>query len=161
MKKNGFVKDFARGNAGVEYVLSVINKYNPRIDAIENKTAGISHDIEIEILSAHGTSYVYTAEIKYDLYAKRSGNMAIEYHNSKKDKASGIAATAADYWIHVFDKPQEAYIIETEGLKQALLELKPVRIVENAGDGNANLYLYKKEVLLQKFVLLEDFLCRR
>ncbi len=95
-----------------------------------------------------------TLEIKNDEYSKKSGNIAIEYRNCKSDKPSGIEATKADIWCHIFnDKP---FIVRTDVLKQFIKDNKPIRIIKQGGDKNADMYLYKIEDIECIFIPLEN-----
>ncbi len=84
-----------------------------------------------------------TVEIKNDLYAGKSGNVAIEYHNPKSDKPSGINITKSDIWCHIIDG--EIFVVKTNTLKMFMECEKPLRTIKKAGDGNANLKLYTIE----------------
>ena len=95
-----------------------------------------------------------TAEIINDLYAKKSGNVAIEYYNPKSDKPSGIAITKSDIWCHIID--DEIFVVRTERLKKFVEEESPKRIVKKAGDGNADLKLYAIEHIMTIFIPIKD-----
>lgn len=57
-----------------------------------------------------------TFEVKNDLLAERTGNIAIEYEC--RGRASGLAATTADYWVYKFSG--NYCLIETVRLNQEL-----------------------------------------
>lgn len=111
-------------------------------------------------------------EVKNDIMANRTGNIAIETFNTKQNKASGITATKADFWCYVLSDTS-VYLAETDKLKKFINIAKPKRIVENAGDGNALIALYTKEQLFDtiffridsldknKFVLLLDLIGKK
>lgn len=87
----------------------------------------------------------FTTEVKYDIYAKKSGNVAIETFNPKQGKESGISCTAATLWAHVIE---DAFITSVKLLKEFIHVTKPFRIIEAGGDDNATLFLYKRELIL-------------
>jgi len=60
-----------------------------------------------------------TIEIKFETTPIRTGNVAIELHNSDLDEPSGINATKANLWVHICLTPQGvmAYEYETDHLK--------------------------------------------
>jgi hypothetical protein len=84
-----------------------------------------------------------TLEIKNDLYAAKSGNVAIEYYNPKSDKPSGIAITQSDVWCHIIGG--EIFVVKTQVLKHFVDTEAPKRVIKRAGDGNASLKLYTIE----------------
>jgi hypothetical protein len=93
-----------------------------------------------------------TFEVKCDLMAAKTGNIAIEFYNTRSVKASGIDGTKADFWVHITDA---MYIIETNQLKSLIKSVKPKRIITSGGDGNASLYLYPTSFLDENFRNLE------
>lgn len=87
----------------------------------------------------------FTVEVKNDIYALKSGNIAVEMYNPKSGKLSGLTATKADLWV--FMVGEELWIANTEKLRQYVDTHKPFRTIDAGGDKNANLFLYKKDVL--------------
>lgn len=87
-------------------------------------------------------------EVKYDIYAARSGNIAIEFYNSKLGEASGIDATEADIWAHVLSDPHSIWFSSVKKLKEFIKSNKPFRVITAGGDDNASMYLYKKDFIL-------------
>lgn len=120
----------------------------------EDKSKRYEYDVWAET-----ADYIMTFEVKHDLYANRSGNIAIEFFNSKKSAPSGITATKADYWVHVLtdENGSVGYIVEVPNLKKFLDTVKPHRTITGGGDSNADLFLYKKEDILPIFSLLSEF----
>jgi len=92
----------------------------------------------------------FTIEIKYDFYSEKSGNIAIEYLNTKKNKPSGIYASKADFWVYYLG-PELIYLIKKESLLKFVKEEKPHRKV-HGGDNNSAMFLYKKEHILPRFI---------
>lgn len=90
-----------------------------------------------------------TIEIKNDFWAKKSGNIAIEFFNSKLNKPSGITITKSDIWCHIIDG--EIFVVATQDLKNFVHTEKPKRIVYKAGDGNADLMLFSIEHIMKIF----------
>lgn len=100
-------------------------------------------------------------EVKYDLYTEKSGNIAIEIWNTRKNEPSGINVTKSHFWIQVMPNPITPFICVTSRLKDFVKEEKPVKTVMNAGDGNASILLYKKDYILDKiFTRLDSFKTR-
>lgn len=95
-----------------------------------------------------------TIEVKFDLMASKTGNMAIEFYNSKLCKPSGIAATRAKLWAVVLNG--EAFICSVARLKAFLKDNKPLKNISSGGDNNASLYIYKLKNILPIFRLLNS-----
>jgi hypothetical protein len=98
-----------------------------------------------------------TFEVKNDIMAAKTGNIAIEYYNTKSNKPSGITGTRALFWVHI---TSDIYIIKTELLRELLKTIKPKRTIKSGGDNNANLYLYPHQFLIDNFFLLEHMKVR-
>lgn len=129
-----------RGRRGEDFVLNLFQQAG--IDtAIEQAYA--KHDIRAEL---SGESF--TVEVKFDEYASKSGNIAIEFYNPKTCKPSGIGITQADLWVQVLTNPLSAWATSVKRLKEYLHVNRPLRIICSGGDGNASLYLYRQDVIL-------------
>jgi len=91
-----------------------------------------------------------TVEVKLDAKSFFTGNIAIEFYNSVKCETSGIDATKADFWAHVVQEQDgyKVFITTVESLKYYLNTYKPFKMLADVGDGNACIYLYKKEDIL-------------
>jgi hypothetical protein len=84
-----------------------------------------------------------TLEVKNDVMARKTGNIALEYYNSKSNKASGITATKANWWVHKVNG--ELWTVQVPVLINFTKNVSPVRIVNGGGDNNADIMLYKIE----------------
>lgn len=118
------------------------------------------YDIEF-ILDGH-TKYI---EVKYDLMAAKTGNLAIEVFNSKSNTKSGLTATKSHIWAIVLTEPDAIYCINRKFLQKVVKRLSPAREIEKAGDQNATIKLYEKEMILPFFSLItglekDEFLCQ-
>lgn len=87
-------------------------------------------------------------ECKFDKMAARTGNMAIEHWNSKKDKPSGITATEADIWAVVLDPDMQVFATSVESLRRYCKENTPHKSV-HGGDNNSHMWLYKTDRILE------------
>jgi len=94
-----------------------------------------------------------TFEVKADFMSSVTGNLAIEHHNCKKDKPSGIMISTATYWCHVIyeNKIPTIYIAHRLELLKFMTDVEPFKKIIGGGDDNANLYLYKKPVILGEY----------
>lgn len=136
-KKKSILKSFDEGSKGEQIIIDMFQKIGHKC---EKSTGMLVHDLIIDD--------TYHAEVKYDLMSRKTGNLAIEYHNSKKDTPSGINATTADFWFHiVFTKAGEQKVLYAfiPYLREWIVENKPLKNIKGGGDDNADLYIYKLE----------------
>jgi Holliday junction resolvase-like predicted endonuclease len=95
-----------------------------------------------------------TVEVKFDVKSRFTGNLAIEFYNSKSCKDSGIAITKANFWVYVVPEKFMAQDIKddlwiaTPSDIFSFVSSVTGKIINHAGDDNACLMLYKKELLL-------------
>jgi hypothetical protein len=127
------------GNIAEYYILEKFKDFGPT--ELYNK---IGHDIRVE------WEPTFTIEVKYDHMSNRTGNIAIEYRNSRKNTDSGILASQADLWVYYLN-PDEVYIISLAKLKEFCHNTAPFKTLTKIGDGNADIYLYKKGDILKEF----------
>ena len=80
----------------------------------------------------------FTLEIKCDALAAQTGNAAIEFWNSRKNKGSGILETEAQYWLHCIPEGDalKCFLLETKRLLKLCIECGMVR---TGGDYNASM----------------------
>ena len=94
----------------------------------------------------HPSILYFRTEVKYDIYEGQSNNVALEIQNTKSGLPSGLARTKAEFWCQVL--VDSVWLAVTEELKDFVRKNKPVRIIKEAGDGNAKIYLYKTHLIL-------------
>ena len=141
----GFLNDKDKGVHGEDLVLEVLKSFgltaglNPHTSRI--KLA--EYDIEVD-------NPAFTIEVKNDLYATRSGNIAIEFYNPKSGTESGLYNTKADVWAHIVNN--EVYFISVSDLLDYISANKPFKTIDCGGDDNASLFLYKTDILDEVFV---------
>lgn len=87
-------------------------------------------------------------EVKNDKYAAISGNIAIEIFNTKSNKPSGINITKSCIWAVILDN--EIWFASTIQLKKFIKDAIPHKSVNNGGDKNAALLIYRKDHILPK-----------
>jgi hypothetical protein len=144
-------KSLAIGNVGQEIVKQLLYKHGiSSIDNTDTKTR-IEYDITCSSLAFQRS---WTVEIKYDLYSQRSGNLAIEFFNSKSVKNSGIEATTADVWSHVLPDGS-VWFCRVDKLLEFTRTVKPLRVITAGGDKNADLKLYEKSHILEIFTRVD------
>lgn len=141
MSKGNFVQSARIGSQGENSLIELLINNGFQAEKESDKTKQIEYDV---------ISNIGTFEVKYDLYSAKSGNLALEFYNTKKCAPSGIDATKADYWVFVL--PCGAiYCVATAILREFMKENKPHRTIVSGGDNNSSMYLYKKDVILEIF----------
>jgi len=138
-KKSSFTSDRCAGDRAEELVQGVF--HSAGLKSERNQTNQLSGwDIRFwgELNG--------TAEVKNDLYERKSGNVAIEYYNPRSCKPSGIAATKSDVWVIVL-ADQSVWVASSKELLEYIKSKPCLRDIPIAGDGNASLKLYRREEL--------------
>jgi hypothetical protein len=144
----GFINDLKLGNKAESFVIDILKGGIIQASPNLNKKQFPFYDLLIEYGGQE-----WKAEVKYDLYAHKSGNVAIEYYNPKSNKPSGLSITKSDFWIHVLTNPDKAFIVKTDNLKTFISRHKPFKIIEVGGDGNASLLLYRTDFMLENIFI--------
>ncbi len=142
----GFVQSNTYGKSGEKLVLALLNKNGYSATLNEDKEKRAFYDIIVQ-LSPKKKIYV---ESKFDMMCCQTGNVCIEYHNCLKDKPSGINITKAhiySYTILDMGNPT-VWFANVAKLKNFLNTVTPFKTINKGGDGNASLYLYKYEIIL-------------
>ena len=143
---NKFLNDLTKGKIGERALSELLDKISIAQKINTTKTYDLWADI-------NGSGYTF--ECKYDIMADKTGNIAIEYLNSKTNKPSGLMATEAYFWVIIF-KSGEIWITKTDCLKDFVNKNSPDRNLDKAGDGNASIFLYKKEKILTIFRRIDN-----
>lgn len=135
---------FKVGKFGESYVQKLLR--NAGITSRPNK-AKSRKELTKWDLEADLDGREFHLEVKFDLMESQTGNVAVEYYNTRLAKPSGIAATASDLWVYVF-QPLSAFVARTADLRSFCESVKPSRTIASGGDDNAALWLYSRDVIL-------------
>src|SRR5208283_40550 len=139
----GIKKDFKAGNDGEE----IVNKlFQQQFFVGKNRTEHLS-DYDLACWDNVNPDPIFTIEVKNDLYGEKSGNIALEFWNSRKDKPAGISATKANLWAHVIPN-SGVWITSVKKLLDYVHSHPSFRTIFSGGDGNADMYLYKMNDIL-------------
>jgi len=144
----GIRNDLARGKSGEDKVRDLFEQAGCVVTNNDEKGKLSDHDL----LVSYGDERPFTIEVKNDEYAAKSGNIAIEVWNTRSDKPSGLTATQAEWWCHITDT---LYFIQTKQLRVIIANTAPLRVINNAGDGNARILLYKTDNMLKNFLKVD------
>lgn len=131
---------FKVGKIGEAYVASILIGAGISVEMNRKKDKMKYYDL---LCSYNGVDF--TCEIKFDKKFQVTGNIVIEYKNTRKNEPSGIAISKADLWFIVlcFDGKLTAWCTPLSLLKRFVSSNVPVRVVKNGGDDNSSFYLYK------------------
>jgi hypothetical protein len=147
---------FKLGKQAEEFVIKIFN--DAKLNANKSEVELLEYDIEFLIGKTK-----YTAEIKFDYMSVKTGNLAIEYWNSKKNTASGITSTKATIWVHcILDSGNiTAWVANTIELTNYIRDNKPKKTIIGAGDNNACIHLYDVDKMLKDVFMRIDHIIDR
>lgn len=134
-----FKKDLVDGQAAEEEVAQrLIALLDLCADDIERCT---SKGYDLKVISKN-----WTFEVKNDLMAHQTGNVAIEYES--RGKPTALGATTADFWVYKF--AGRFFAFRTATLKRKLFEEKTYFKAVTGGDAGSNtkMFLVKMEELM-------------
>ena len=134
----GKPKEFAQGERGENSVIELLSTIDIQSGRPEKNSKFFDIIIKLD--------KDYTGEIKTDIMGKRTGNLAFEFWNSRKNEPSGISVSQSDLWFHIFN--DIIYVANTLELKLYIQNNPPFKTFFDAGDKNANIYLYKADAVL-------------
>lgn len=157
------LKSLAVGKEAENELVEYLNSIGMR--AIINEVHADRYDFDVKASyydDAEMDDFHTTFEVKNDLMAKKTGNIAIEYFNSKQCKPSGIYVTKAKWWVHKIDGV--LWICEVEKLINFTKTEKADKMIVGGGDKNADLFIYRVDRFtdicrdLKTMVIPEEFL---
>ena len=137
----GFAKDLETGKNGESIVKHIFSKHGIQAESVHQKELRCFYDLSILLRGKE-----IGVECKYDLYANRSKNVAIEISNSKTGEPAGIMVTRAQIWAHVLST-DSVWFSDTTLLRNYVIECPfgKSKLIVAGGDNNANLILLKME----------------
>ena len=117
-----FVRDLDYGKKGEERIARHLRKYKSVVDVrdISNTRRGIDDDIDFEIVYRDG--HTSTAELKSDMQAHKTGNIAYEELSHKNPGC--FARTKADHIIYYLTETGVAYVLNPHKLRAFVAEMK-------------------------------------
>jgi len=146
--KNDFKRSLSTGKIAVEFCMDYLEKLG---FACTKPNEGYFPDYDF---IAEGYDISFTIECKNDVYANKSGRIAIEVYNPRQNKVSGLFSTNANYWFQFVNNEYNLMIPVTQ-LKDFVKSNNPNKIIEVGGDNNSKMYLYNMERLNGFFNLKE------
>ncbi|MCF8244811.1 MAG: hypothetical protein K9J37_10985 [Saprospiraceae bacterium] len=136
MAHYNFNKDLLDGQAAEQEVaIRLTARLNLAEGDIEHSS---SKGYDLKIISKG-----WTFEVKNDLMAHQTGNVAVEYES--RGKKTALAVTTAEFWVYKF--AGSFYAFKTETLRRKLFEEKLFfrEVVGGDPGSNTKMYLVKVE----------------
>jgi hypothetical protein len=130
----------AIGDCAEDELIELLKSIGLTVEKNTDKTKFYDYDV----CACHENDWI-SFEVKNDVMSGKTGNLAIEYWNSKKNAPSGVMATKASYWVHKFNGKLHYCLVAD--LKNFLDKTPPKRIIKSGGDDNADLFLYTIETI--------------
>lgn len=98
------------------------------------------------------TDQLTTFEVKNDKMFALTGNLALEFWNSRKNEPSGISRSMADFWVHIVPVHgvDTLYIAQRTLLLAAMYEIEPIKKIKAGGDKNSDMYIFSKAQMLSE-----------
>lgn len=154
VSRDSFTKKNSTGTKGEKLVCELFTANGISCEKEPDKKLRYDHDLIAKI-----DDIDFTIEVKFDMMARFTGNIAMEYRNSKKDSPSGIAVTKADLWMILLSTTEgpQIYAASVSAVKQFMATTEPFKKIQSGGDGNADIFLYKKDVILPIFKNLTGY----
>lgn len=136
-----FAKDLDIGERAQNFIISILKKEYKDIHSLKGNVK------ECDLVSSSG----YSAEVKFDIMSKETGNIGIEYKCN--NKPSGISTTEALEWIHIFYADRWVYIrVATKTLQNFLRSNWNHLTKIMGGDGNrAELFIIPVDTIIDQF----------
>ncbi len=132
-----FKRDLQDGQLAEREAIERLQVHFPEISDFKQSTTK-GYDIEA-ILDGQRITF----EVKNDLMAHKTGNVAIEYEC--RGQSSGLATSTADYWIYKFDNT--FFLFKTVLLRQYLFEDKLYFREVTGGDPGSYTKMYLVKVV--------------
>lgn len=146
-QQRNFKRDAAIGQVAEKLVSLILDGCGLKTTPVSDVANRKLWDLEFQAPRDWNLQKPVTIEVKHDVYEAKSGNIAIETWNSRKNEAAGINVTQAVLWAHVLS--DSIWIARVSDLRNYVTSIKPLKTVETAGDGNAFIYLYKSVEILE------------
>lgn len=133
------LKDLATGKEAESELITYLKQIGfEKVSMNQDMNLRYEYDVIVEY-----NDIFFTFEVKNDVMSAKTGNVAIEYWNSKKNAPSGLYRTTATFWVHKFEGT--LWISRVSSLLDFTKTEKPHRMIAGGGDDNADMFLYKKE----------------
>ncbi len=148
-----FLKDLEESKVAVNVVKSYLSQLHKNVKGLEITELERARQKEGDLEVTFKRKASYCVEVKYDMMAKKTGNMCFETHNKKGD-LTGIASTEADeiHYVVPRDEGFILYVFNTKSLRKYLYDEKNIgkfRMVKGGDRRATSMILVKIDVLLE------------
>lgn len=140
--------NFQKGRKGEDFAKEVLEKFGVLCEMNTDYEKRYDYDLSCKLGKEK-----FTIEVKFDDKSASTGNLYIEYHNSKADKPSGVTVTKSNLWIQVLpeeDGLKTVWVTSVSSLRNFMEEVEPYKKIAFGGDDNSAGYVYTKETILNK-----------
>jgi hypothetical protein len=140
-----FKKSVRKGNLAETFVKDFFQKLGVELERNPSKSRA-----EMALWDLRGTfgQTTFTLEVKWDVMAGKTGNLAVEFYNTRSGKPSGIMATTSDLWVVLTGEEMNGYVARTSVLREYFEKNKGVRDVAG-GDNNSAMRLFRADEILK------------
>jgi hypothetical protein len=156
MKTSKFDRDNAFGQLAESYVLKLLNGCGLKATPVDFDNRRFWDVQAVVPADWRMPDNLVKLEVKYDKYHQKTHNIAIEIWNTSANRPSGLSSTKSDLWVCLLH--DSMWVAKTAYLKAFIFDagIPPKRVVENAGDGNARIYLYSDSEILSIFHRIDN-----
>ncbi len=139
-----FLSDLDKSCEAVDLVKKLLEDQGLQVRELEKAEQKMG-DLEVKDAPNPGISYV---EVKYDMRARRSGNLCFEMSNGTRE--TGIMETQADfvYYVVPSDGCKMVFIFEIEKLKEYIQDPANVKMAKGGDKRKFDLALVKIEKVI-------------
>jgi hypothetical protein len=138
-------EDIINGEMAEFWLMGILANADFICDKNVDKKTRKYWDIECKSLTHH-----FKIEVKYDRKCAETGNFAIEVHNPKANRPTGLSITKSELWSHILSQ-DEILITSVSKLKSFIKKTTPKKVIQFGGDGNAQLWIYPKDDITKIF----------
>lgn len=146
---NKFQQDLRTGNIGEEIISSFLKRNTLTKIVLDVRNDKLFQELDIDFIQETLQGEIRKIEVKTDMMAHKTGNLAYEHTSNKYYNTIGcFEKTRADYIFYYLTETKELYILHTESLRSYISNNKNRLREVNMGD-NALGYLVKLEELIK------------
>lgn len=144
--RRGFKSDLSTGATGEGRFAAVVKAAGLPVEANpgESRADKAGYDLRVDI-PPHEVRL--DVEVKHDVSEAKTGNVAVETFNPRSGKPSGLSSTAAAVWVFVL-KDNTVWAARVGDVRRAVGRASRdegyVRRIAVAGDGNAEIHLFRR-----------------
>jgi hypothetical protein len=148
-----FLKDLEESKVAVNVVKTFLESLHSKDSNAVITELGKARQKEGDVEVVSDCGITYSVEVKYDMMAKKTGNLCFETHNSK-GVLTGISSTEADeiHYVVPGDDGFFLYMFKTEDLRNYLFDTGNIKKFKSVkgGDRRATCMLLVNRTILEE-----------